>query len=89
MVLVATHIQIGAFKVVSVRSGMSSIHIVYDQMHSITEVEVVVGVAIVFTLAETGTDEVERCGEPGDSEPHTETEVDDPSLDEEAFDSSV
>ena len=32
---------------------------------------------------------MERCGEPCDSEPHAETEVDDPSLDEEALESSV
>ena len=68
---------------------MSSIHFGHDQLHSIAEVEVIVGVAIVFTLAETRANEVERCGEPGDSEPHTETEVNDPSLDEEAFDTSV
>ena len=71
------------------RSGVSSIHIDHDQLHSIAEVEVIVSVAIIFTLAETRADEVERCGEPSDSEPHAETEVNDPSLDEEAFGSAV
>ena len=68
---------------------MSSTHIGEGQYHSIAEVEVIVGVAVVFTLSETRADEVERCREPSDSEPNAETEVDDPSLDEEALESAV
>ena len=58
-------------------------------MHSIAEVEVIVSVAVIFALAETRADEVERCWEPGDSEPHAKTEVNHPSLDEEASESTV
>ena len=57
--------------------------------HSVREVEIVVSVVIVFTLAEAGSDEVECEGSPCDSEPYSKTKVDGPSLDEEALESAV
>ena len=70
-------------------SGVSSIYMVNDQLHSVAEVEVVISVAIIFALTETSANEVEREWDEGNSAPDTETEVDDPSLDDEAFETSV
>ena len=60
-----------------------------DHLHSVAEVEVVISVAIIFALTETTANEVKREWYKGDSSPHAETEVNDPSLDEETFDTSV
>ena len=57
--------------------------------NSVREVEVVVGVVIVLALAEERSDEVEREGDPGKSEPHSEHEVAHVSLDEEALGATV
>ena len=58
-------------------------------MYSITEVEVVVGVVIVFTLTEAGADKVEADGEPCDSEPDSQAVVNDHTVEEEAFEAAV
>ena len=50
---------------------------------SIREVEIVVGVVIVFSLSEEGANHVDGYGEPADSEPDSKAEVNDESLDEE------
>jgi len=55
---------------------------------SVTEIEVVIGVVIVFTLAEAGTDEVECSGEPCDSEPDAEAVVYNNTVDKETFKST-
>ena len=68
---------------------MSSIYLVKDQLHSVAEVEVVISVAIIFALTETSADEVEREWDEGNSAPYTKTEVNNPSLDDEAFETSV
>ena len=62
---------------------------VNDQLHSVAEIEVVISVAIIFALTETSANEVEREWYEGNSTPHTETEVNNPSLDKETFDTSV
>lgn len=56
---------------------------------SVTEVEVIVRVVVVFALAEHGANEVEADGEPGDAEPHAETVIDDNAVEEEALESTV
>ena len=56
---------------------------------SVREIEVVVGVVIVLTLSEERSDEVEREGDPGDAEPHSEHEVTHESLDEEALGTAI
>ena len=63
--------------------------VVHEQFHSVAEVEVVVSVAVVFTLAEAGADEVEGEWDGSDSEPYAHAKVDNPSLDEEAFNAAV
>ena len=56
---------------------------------SVTEVEVVVGVVIVFTLAEAGANEVETNWEPWNSEPDAQAVVNDDTVKEEAFEAAV
>jgi len=56
---------------------------------SIREVEVVVRVVIVLTLAEAREDEVEGAWDPGDTEPHSKGEIANPSLDDEALEATV
>ena len=56
---------------------------------SIREIEVIVSVVIVFSLPEEGPDEVHGEWQPGESDPDSEAEVDDPSLDEELTSSTV
>ena len=56
---------------------------------SVREVEVVVSVVIILTLAEEGASEVENDGEPGDAEPDAETVVHSDTLDEESLEATV
>ena len=60
-----------------------------DQLHSVAKVEVIICVAIILALPEASTRDVECCREEGDSHPNAHTEVNDPSLYEEASDTSV
>lgn len=60
----------------------------YPATCSVTEVEVVIGVIIVFTLTEARADEVESGGEPGDSEPDAEAVVHDDTVNEETLKST-
>jgi hypothetical protein len=59
------------------------------QKHSVTEVEVIVRVVVVFTLTEARADEVESNGEPCDSHPNSEAVVDDHTVEEEALEATV
>ena len=54
-------------------------------LSSITEVEVIVGVVVVFALAEARANEVEGDGEPGDAEPHAQAVVNNHTVEEETF----
>ena len=56
---------------------------------SIREIEVIVGVVIVFSLSDQGTNEVDGGWKPAHSEPDSATEVNDPSLDEELAGTTV
>jgi hypothetical protein len=58
-------------------------------LHSVTEVEVIVRVVVVFALAENGANEVEADGEPSDAEPNAETVVDNNTVEEESLESTV
>jgi len=56
---------------------------------SIREVEIVVGVVIVLSLADEGTNHVDGEGEESDSGPDSDSEVNDESLDEELVSTAV
>ena len=56
---------------------------------SIREVEVVISVVVIFALAEAREDEVERAWEPCDAEPDSESEVANPSLDDETLEATI
>ena len=56
---------------------------------SVREVEVIVSVVIVLTLSEERSDKVEGEWYPGDSHPDSDTEIHNPSLDEESFNTTV
>ena len=58
-------------------------------MCSVGEVEVVVCIIIILTLTKTRHYEVESCWNPGKAEPNTESEITNPSLDNETFKTSV
>ena len=58
-------------------------------LRSIREIEVIVSVGIVFTLAEERSNQMEREWKPSKSNPHSEDEVDHESLDEELIGSTV
>ena len=65
---------------------------VYEQWgesSSVTEVEVVVGVGIVLTLAEDGADEVEGASWEGNAHPDAHAVVDEDTVDEEALEATV
>ena len=68
---------------------MSSKYLGNDQLHSVAEVEVIICVAIIFTLPEACSSDMEGCWEEGDSEPHAETEINNPPLNEETFNTSI
>ena len=57
--------------------------------YSVTEVEVVVGVSVILTLAKDGADEVEGAGWESDAHPDAHAVVDDDTLQEEALDTAV
>ena len=56
---------------------------------SVREVEVIVGVSIVLTLTNERANGVEGKRQEGNATPHTETEVNNPSLDDESLDTTV
>ena len=57
--------------------------------YSIREIEVIVSVVIVFSLSEARSNEVDGEWQPSESDPNSETEIDDPSLDEEFSSSTI
>ena len=56
---------------------------------SIREVEVIIGVVIILSLSDQGTNEVDRGWDPDHSEPDSAAEVHNPSLDEEFASTTV
>ncbi len=58
-------------------------------INSIREIEIIVGVVIIFSLTNEGTNHMDGEGEESDSGPDSDTEVDDESLDEELVSTTV
>lgn len=56
---------------------------------SVAEVEVVIGVGVVLTLAENGADEMEGSGGEGDAHPDAHAVVNDDTVHEESLEATV
>ena len=57
-------------------------------VHSIWEVEIVIGVSIILTLSQNGPNKVESCWHPRNAEPDTHSVVHDDTLHEESLEST-
>ena len=66
-----------------------SLNIVDVLAISVREVEVIVSVVVILTLAEAGEDEVEGDWHPREPHPNAEAEIDNPSLNEELVGTAI
>lgn len=58
-------------------------------LHSVTEVEVIVGVGVILALSEYRADEVESAHGECNAHPHAEGVIDDDTVDEEALETTI
>ena len=65
------------------------ISLIFAASESVTEVEVIVGVVIVFALAQARSNEVEANGEPSNAEPDAHAVVNNNTVEEEALEPTV